>query len=310
MRKFKENILKILLYLSAIFTVGILVFILGFILVKGYKEITPTFIFSGYSASGNGGIMPMIVSTLYVVGISILVATPIGVLAAVYLQEYAKQGKVVKIIRFCTESLSGIPSIVYGLFGAIFFVGFLKFGYSLLSGALTVSIIILPVIIRTTEEALKVVPASYREASLGLGATKFQTLYKVILPSSIPGILSGIILSIGRVVGESAAILLTAGSVAKMPKGIILYGPPGTGKTLLAKAVAGEAGVPFYALSGSDFIQVYAGVGASRIRNLFKKAKSHGKAVIFIDHERIGNVHASTVCTCGRKRDEYSCAIP
>ena len=121
MRKFKENILKILLYLSAIFTVGILVFILGFILVKGYKEITPTFIFSGYSASGNGGIMPMIVSTLYVVGISILVATPIGVLAAVYLQEYAKQGKVVKIIRFCTESLSGIPSIVYGLFGAIFF---------------------------------------------------------------------------------------------------------------------------------------------------------------------------------------------
>ena len=133
MRKFKENILKILLYLSAIFTVGILVFILGFILVKGYKEITPTFIFSGYSASGNGGIMPMIVSTLYVVGISILVATPIGVLAAVYLQEYAKQGKVVKIIRFCTESLSGIPSIVYGLFGAIFFVGFLKFGYSLLS---------------------------------------------------------------------------------------------------------------------------------------------------------------------------------
>ena len=183
MRKFKENILKILLYLSAIFTVGILVFILGFIFIKGYKEITPTFILSEYSASGDGGIMPMIVSTLYVVGISILVATPIGVLAAVYLQEYAKQGKVVKIIRFCTESLSGIPSIVYGLFGAIFFVGFLKFGYSLLSGALTVSIIILPVIIRTTEEALKVVSTSYREASLGLGATKFQTLYKVILPS-------------------------------------------------------------------------------------------------------------------------------
>lgn len=165
MRKFKENILKILLYLSAIFTVGILVFILGFIFIKGYKEITPTFILSEYSASGDGGIMPMIVSTLYVVGISILVATPIGVLAAVYLQEYAKQGKVVKIIRFCTESLSGIPSIVYGLFGAIFFVGFLKFGYSLLSGALTVSIIILPVIIRTTEEALKVVSTSYREAS-------------------------------------------------------------------------------------------------------------------------------------------------
>ena len=169
-----------------------------------------------------------------------LVATPIGVLAAVYLQEYAKQGKVVKIIRFCTESLSGIPSIVYGLFGAIFFVGFLKFGYSLLSGALTVSIIILPVIIRTTEEALKVVPASYREASLGLGATKFQTLYKVILPSSIPGILSGIILSIGRVVGESAAILLTAGSVAKMPKGIFSSGRTLTVHSFLVAQEAGD----------------------------------------------------------------------
>lgn len=239
MRKFKENVLKALLYFSAIFTVGILVFILGFIFIKGYSYITPKFIFSEYSASGDGGILPMIVATLYIVAISIIVATPIGVLAAVYLHEYAKQGKIVKIIRFCTESLSGIPSIVYGLFGAIFFVGLLKFGYSLLSGALTVAIIILPVIIRTTEEALKVVPVAYREASLGLGATKFQTLYKVILPSAVPGILSGIILSIGRVVGESAAILLTAGSVAKMPKGIL-----SSGRTLTVHSflVAQEAG--------------------------------------------------------------------
>ena len=221
MRRFKENLLKILLYLSAFITVGILILILGFIFIKGYKLITPSFIFKEYSASGDGGIWPMIISTLFMVGLSILIATPIGVLSAVYLQEYAKQGKIVKLIRFSTECLSGIPSIIYGLFGALLFVSYLKLGYSLLAGSLTVSIIILPVIIRTTEEALKVVPLSYREASLGLGATKFQTLYKVILPSAIPGILSGMILSIGRVVGESAAILLTAGTVAKMPEGIM-----------------------------------------------------------------------------------------
>ncbi|GAB6169983.1 phosphate ABC transporter permease PstA [Clostridium carnis] len=221
MRKLKENILKTLLYVSAGLTVASLIFILGFIFLKGYKLISFKFLISNYSASGDGGILPMIVATLYTVAISILIATPIGILSAIYLREYAKQGKIVKIIRFATESLAGIPSIVYGLFGSIFFVVTLKFGYSLLAGALTVSIIILPVIIRTTEEALKSVPDSYREASLGLGATRFQTLYKVIVPSAIPGILVGVILSVGRVVGESAAILLTAGTVAKMPHGIM-----------------------------------------------------------------------------------------
>lgn len=221
MRKFKENIQKAVLWISAGITIGVLIFILGFIFIKGYRNISIGFLTKNYSASGNGGILPMIVSTLYTVFISILVATPIGVLAAIYLTEYAKQGSIVKIIRFATESLSGIPSIVYGLFGSIFFVVTLKLGYSLLAGSLTVAIIILPIIIRTTEEALKSVPHSYKEASLGLGATRFQTLYRVIVPSSIPGILVGIILSIGRVVGESAAILLTAGTVAKMPKGIM-----------------------------------------------------------------------------------------
>lgn len=220
-RKVKDNVFRALLWLSAGITVFMLVFILGFIFVKGFRKINLTFLTADYSASGNGGILPMIVATLYSVVLSIVVATPIGVLAAVYLQEYAKQGKLVKVIRFATESLSGIPSIVYGLFGSIFFVEVLGFGYSILAGSLTVSIIILPVIIRTTEEALKSVPKSYREASLGLGATKFQTLYKVIVPSSLPGILSGVILSIGRVVGESAAILLTAGTVAKMATSIM-----------------------------------------------------------------------------------------
>lgn len=216
MRKTKDNILNALVYLCAIFTITVLVLIVGFIFIKGIKFTTPTFIFSDYSPEG-GGIRPMIVTTIYMIALSILIATPIGILSAVYLQEYAKQGKIVKIIRFATESLSGIPSIVYGLFGGIFFVVALNFTYSILSGSLTVAIIILPIIIRTTEESLKTVPYSYREASLGLGATKFQTLYKVIVPSAMPGVLSGVILAMGRVIGESAAILLTAGTVAQMP---------------------------------------------------------------------------------------------
>ena len=220
MRKLKENILKLLVYLSAAFTVTILVVIVGYIFIKGISGINPTFLFSDYSASGDGGILPMIVTTIYTVFLSIGVATPIGILAAIYLQEYAKKGKMVTAIRFATESLAGIPSIIYGLFGGIFFVVTLGMKYSILSGSLTVAIIILPVIIRTTEEALKTVPQNYREASLALGSTKFQTLYKVVLPSAIPGILSGLILSVGRVIGESAAILLTAGTVAKMPGGI------------------------------------------------------------------------------------------
>ena len=218
MRKLKENLLKSLIYLSAFFTVSMLVVIVGYIFIKGIGGINLSFLTSNYSANGSGGILPMIVTTLYTVILSI--ATPIGILSAIYLQEYAKKGKLVNAIRFATESLAGIPSIIYGLFGGIFFVVVLNLKYSILSGALTVAIIILPVIIRTTEEALKTVPDGYREASLALGSTKFQTLYKVVLPSAIPGILSGVILSVGRVVGESAAILLTAGTVAQMPGSI------------------------------------------------------------------------------------------
>ena len=217
MRKLKDNILSILLYLSAFVTVGLLVLIVGFIFVNGIKGINLNYIFGDYSARGDGGILPMIVSTVYMVLISIGIATPVGILSAIYLHEYAKKGKIVEMIRFATECLAGIPSIIYGLFGGIFFVVTLKMQYSIIAGAFTVAIIILPVIIRTTEEALKTVPNEYREGSLAMGATKFQTLYKVILPSALSGILSGVILSIGRVIGESAAILLTAGTVAKMP---------------------------------------------------------------------------------------------
>lgn len=220
-RKRKDNILNGLIYGSAFVTVAMLFVIVGYIFYKGFGNINFNFIFNDYQASGDGGVYPMILATVYTVVIAILVSAPVGILAAIYLQEYAKQGRLVSAIRFCTESLAGIPSIIYGLFGGIFFVVFMKMGYSLLSGSLTVAIIILPVIIRTTEEALKTVPQSYREASFALGATKLQTLYKVIVPSAMPGIISGVILSIGRVVGESAAILLTAGTVAKMPAGIM-----------------------------------------------------------------------------------------
>ncbi len=218
--KWKDNLLRGLLWLSALLSVAVLVMIVGYIFYKGIHLINFDFIFGNYSPSGDGGIWPMIVTTIYTVVISLIIATPIGILAAVYLQEYAKQGRLVRIIRFATESLTGIPSIIYGLFGAVFFVTTLKLGMSIIAASLTLTIIVLPVIIRTTEEALKTVPGSYREGSLALGTTKLQTLYKVILPSAMPGILSGIILSVGRIVGESAAIFLTAGTVAAMPESI------------------------------------------------------------------------------------------
>lgn len=239
MRKVKENLLKGLLWGSIVFTLGVLIFILSYIFIKGIGSLSLSFLIKDYSPSGDGGVLSMIITTLYMVILSILVATPISILAAIYLQEYARQGTLVKIIRFATECLSGIPSIVYGLFGAVFFVEYLNMGYSILAGSLTVSIIILPVIIRTTEESLKSVPESYKEGSLGLGATRLQTLYKVIVPSAMPGILAGTILAIGRVIGESAAILLTAGTVAKVPKSIF-----SSGRTLTVQAylVTKEAG--------------------------------------------------------------------
>jgi phosphate transport system permease protein len=221
MRQGKDNLLRGLLWFCAFLSVAVLIMIVGYIFYKGAHLISFDFIFGDYSPTGGGGIWPMIVTTIYTIVISLIIATPIGILAAVYLQEYAKQGRLVKVIRFATESLTGIPSIIYGLFGAVFFVTTLKLGMSILAASLTLTIIVLPVIIRTTEESLKTVPPTYREGSLALGTTRLQTLYKVILPSAMPGILSGIILSIGRIVGESAAIFLTAGTVAAMPEGLL-----------------------------------------------------------------------------------------
>lgn len=186
-----------------------------------------------------GGIFTNIIMTLYMIGLSLLIAVPIGILAAIYLVEYARPGRILNLIRFATESLSGIPSIIFGLFGLAFFVVFLHFNFSLLSGSLTVSIILLPVIIRSTEEAIKSVPDSYREASYGLGASKLQTIRKIIIPSAMPGILVAVILSIGRIIGESAALLLTAGSVAKIPQSLF---SSGSTLTVQAYLVAKEQG--------------------------------------------------------------------
>lgn len=240
MRTVKEQILRGLLWFSAFLTVAVLLTIVGYIFYKGFHLINFNFIFGDYSPTGGGGIWPMVITTIYTIAISLIIATPIGILAAVYLQEYAKQGRLVRMIRFATESLTGIPSIIYGLFGAVFFVTTLKLGMSIIAASLTLTIIVLPVIIRTTEESLKTVPPSYREGSLALGTTKLQTLYKVILPSAMPGILSGIILSIGRIVGESAAIFLTAGTVAAMPEGIFSSARTLTVHSFLVTQEAGD----------------------------------------------------------------------
>ena len=206
--------------LAAFVTMLALLFVIVYILVKGIPHLTPE-LFSWEYNSDNVSLMPALINTLLIAALSLLFAVPVGIGAAVYLTEYAKRGnKLVGIVRITAETLSGIPSIVYGLFGSLFFVKYLGFGLSLLSGALTLAIMILPLIMRTTEEALLTVPDSYREGSFGLGAGRLRTVFKIVLPSAVPGILSGIILGIGRIVGESAALIFTAGTVAEVANSV------------------------------------------------------------------------------------------
>ena len=222
-RQRKDKIRHALVWASAGLTVGFLFWIMWYILSNGLQHVDWKFITDNYTRTGDEhGIFPMIVSTIYMVIASISVAAPIGIMTAIYLTEYAKVGsRLVKVIRFCTESLAGIPSIIFGLFGMTFFVAILGLGFSVLSGALTLSILILPVIIRTTEEALMAVPQTFREGSYGLGASKTYTIWRLILPSAIPGILTSVILSIGRVIGESAPVFLTAGMVVRIPDSLL-----------------------------------------------------------------------------------------
>ncbi len=217
--RFIDNVIKIIIWASSLITVGILVWILVYVIKNGIGEINLEYLTTAPKGE-EGGIFPMIISTIYIVLLSVVISTPIGVCAAIYLVEYAKPGKIVRIIRFATESLAGIPSIIFGLFGMIFLVVTLKLGFSILAGAITLSIMVLPTIVRTTEEALKSVPKAYREGSLALGTSKLRTIFKVILPTAMPGIITAVILSVGRIVGETAAVYMTAGMAPRIPNGI------------------------------------------------------------------------------------------
>ena len=214
-------IVFLLTWLAALLTMGVLVFLIGYILIKGVPFLTPDLFKLEYN-SDNLSKLPALINTLLMTVLALLIAGPLGIFAAIYMVEYAKKGnKVVGVVRVTAETLSGIPSIVYGLFGALFFVTFLHLRLSLISGALTVAIMVLPTILRTTEEALIAVPSSFREGSFGLGAGKLRTVFRIVLPSAVPGILSGVILATGRIVGETAALIYTAGTTAKLPKNLL-----------------------------------------------------------------------------------------
>jgi phosphate transport system permease protein len=220
-----EKLVKISLWGMTFFTVGLLLFIIGYIFVKGFSVITPDFLLKNPEDMGrSGGIFSTIVITLYLILVALAVATPLGVGSAIYLTEYTREGRITRIIRFGAECLAGVPSIILGLFGFVFFVVILNFGWSILSGGLTLAIMVLPTIIRTSEEAIKAVPQEYREVSFSLGVGKWSTIARVVLPAAMPGIMTGLILSIGRGVGETAAVIFTAGSSLRFSTSLLASG--------------------------------------------------------------------------------------
>lgn len=214
--KKQEKFFKGLIYACAIITIVIVVSIIGYILIMGLPNVTIKFLTEDVKNLGRtGGIFPIILNTIYLILLGLLFSAPISIMAAIYLTEYAKKGKIIEIIKLCTENLAGIPSVIFGLFGFLLFGRVFGLGWSLLNGSITVALVIMPTLIRTTQEALITVPDSYREGSLALGATKWKTIYKVVLPSAISGIFSGVALSMGRIIGETAALYLTLGSGTK-----------------------------------------------------------------------------------------------
>ena len=220
-RKIKDFSIRVLIYICAAFSVFLVIGIIIYVLMKGLSAVNWSFLTSVTSAlKGTVGIAGNIVNTILIIFISMVIATPIGVGSAIYLNEYAKPGKVVTLIEYATETLSGIPSIIFGLFGMMFFGEKLGLGYSLLTGSLTLIIMVLPLITRNTQEALKTVPDTYRNGAIGLGSGKWHMIRTILIPSAMPGIITGAILAIGRIVGESAALLFTAGSAKMLPKGI------------------------------------------------------------------------------------------
>lgn len=220
--RIEQRSFLVILAVLTVATICILFFIIGFILKNGLPHITREFLAGMPQRMGKeGGILPMIIGTCYLVLVAIAIATPLGVGSAIFLNEYSRGGKLVKAVRFGIDCLAGIPSIIFGLFGFVLFVIKLGFGWSILSGGLTLAFMILPTIIRTSEEAIKAVPAVYREVSKSLGAGKWQTIQRVVLPNAFPGILTGIILGIGRSVGETACVIFTAGSSLLIPTSIL-----------------------------------------------------------------------------------------
>lgn len=222
--RISDNILNALIQLSTVISVGLLIVIIGYICIRGIPCFKFDYLINTTSILKNTvGILPNIINTIYMIVLTLIIAGPIGIGGAIYLNEYATNKKFVEIISFTTEVLAGIPSIIYGLFGMLFFGNLLKLSYSILTGALTLSIMVLPIISRNTQVALEAVPKSYREAALGIGATKWYMIRTVLLPSAIPGVLTGVILAMGRIVAESAALLFTAGSISALPMNIFSH---------------------------------------------------------------------------------------
>lgn len=217
-KNLKNKIAMIILWGNGLITIVLLALIIGYVLVKGLPAINLGFIFtSPRGVTQSGGIFPTIIASIYVTGLSILIGAPIAVGAAIYLSEYTKEGSITQVIRFGADALAGVPSIVLGLFGLSLFVYILGLGWSMLSGALTLILMILPIIMRTTEDALQAVPNAWRQGSIGLGATKWQTIRKVVLPAAAPRIMTGVVLGVGRVFGETAAVMFTAGLAINIP---------------------------------------------------------------------------------------------
>ncbi len=219
-----DGLMRGVIWFCAILVVALLFYMLIYIMMRGLPNVTWEFLSTAPSTLNKTvGILPSIINTLYMIGITLLIVTPIGVGAAIYLNEYAKRGKIVRAIEFTTETLAGIPSVLYGLFGAAFFGMTLNLGYSILTGALTLVLMVLPIIVRTTQEALKTVPGQYREGALGMGTTKWHMIRTIILPSAVPGVITAVILSVGRIVGESAALIFTSGIGTSMPDGFFSH---------------------------------------------------------------------------------------
>jgi len=217
-----QRVVWLVLAVLTLFTLAILIFILAFISARGARVITPEFLFSLPERMGKeGGILPTLIATIYIAVVAIVVATPFGVGTAVYLTEYTRESALTRIIRFGADALAGVPSIIFGLFGFILFVIRLKMGWSILAGGLTLAVMILPTIIRTSEEAIRAIPYQLREVSYSLGGTRSQTIMRVVLPNALPGILTGVILGLGRSVAETAAVIFTAGSSLRIPRTIL-----------------------------------------------------------------------------------------